>query len=232
MACFRRCCCCVNLRVGGIMMGIMTLALSVFSIIPMAIFLANRLFMARVVTHLIEEYTVKDDNGNNGNGGNAPTGLDSVTFWGTVTDAISGQSEALLPDEDAKDVQWLAYAMLIFFIISLVLLGIYALFSILLIYGAAKGRRWALLPWIVITLAFLLAYLAGMCLTLWLVGAFVLPILMFFVALIEIAIVFYLWLCVISLYQVLGSADWRNHDDWEMKPRFSTKYNGVPTSED
>ena len=65
MVCFRRCCCCVNLRVGGIMMGVMTLALSVFSIIPMAIFLAQRIFMARVVTHLVEEYSTADDAGPN-----------------------------------------------------------------------------------------------------------------------------------------------------------------------
>jgi hypothetical protein len=38
------------------MMGVMTLALSVFSIVPFAICLANRIFMARVVHHLVEEY--------------------------------------------------------------------------------------------------------------------------------------------------------------------------------
>lgn len=45
------------------MMGVMTLALSVFSIIPMSIMLANRFFMAQVVTHLVEEYTTTSDAG-------------------------------------------------------------------------------------------------------------------------------------------------------------------------
>ncbi len=57
MPCVRNCCCCVDLRVGGIMMGVMTLALSVFSIVPMAISLANRDELARTMTHLVDEYT-------------------------------------------------------------------------------------------------------------------------------------------------------------------------------
>ena len=36
-------------------MGIMTLALSAFSIIPMAISFVNRMFLAQVVTHLLNE---------------------------------------------------------------------------------------------------------------------------------------------------------------------------------
>jgi hypothetical protein len=53
MPCLKRCCCCVTLRTGGITMGIMTLALSLFSVIPMALLLANRVFWARVITHLV-----------------------------------------------------------------------------------------------------------------------------------------------------------------------------------
>ncbi len=69
-------------------------------------------------------------------------------------------------------------------------------------YGAIKGRRWFMLPWIICTFAFLLAYLAGMCLSLWLVGVLVFSLLLFFAALIEIVIALYLWMCVISLFQV------------------------------
>ena len=207
------------------MMGIMTVALSVFSIVPMAIFLANRIFLARVVTHLVEEYSAES------NGDRSP--MDSVNFWGAVSNAVKGDSQDMLPPEDDEQVQWLASVMFVFFIVSLVLLGVYAICSVLLIYGAAKGRpRCLLLPWIIATFAFLLAFLAGMCLSLWLVGLAVLPVVFFFIALVEIAVGLYLWLCVISLYDVLGSPDWANHDDWEMRPRFSTKYNGVPTSED
>ena len=42
-------------------MGIMTLALSVFSIIPMAISFVNRGFLARVVTHFLAEMRKNDD---------------------------------------------------------------------------------------------------------------------------------------------------------------------------
>ena len=48
MPCFQRCCCCVNLRTGGLMMGVMTLALSVFSIVPMALSLNNRCVSTQV----------------------------------------------------------------------------------------------------------------------------------------------------------------------------------------
>lgn len=218
MVCFKRCCCCVNLRVGGIMMGIMTLALSVFSIIPMAISLANRVHMSRVITHMVEEYSYS---------GTKQDEMNSVAFWGTVSDAFKNDQSSL-PPEDNEKVVWLAMAMLIFFIAGLVLLVIYALCSLLLIWGAAKGRRWLMLPWIVVTFAFLLAYVAGMCMTLWLVGIQVLSVFLFFVALVETAIAIYLWTCIISLFQVLGSADWEDRDDWEMRPKFSTKYNGVP----
>ena len=44
----------MTLRTGGITMGIMTLALSLFSIIPMALLLANRVFWARVITQLVK----------------------------------------------------------------------------------------------------------------------------------------------------------------------------------
>ena len=57
----------------------------------------------------------------------------------------------------------------------------------------------------------------------------VISVLLFFIALVESCVAFYLWLCVVSLFQVLGSDEWRaNADNWEMRPRFSTKYNGVP----
>ncbi len=122
------------------MMGVMTLALSVFSIIPMAVSLANRMYLARVMTHLVNEYSVP--------GSDDKTGLDSVTFWGSVDKALNrynnchhdrvakprcqwsqhtfvvrreeGQDDNFLPQEDSPEVQWLAYAMLVFFIVSLV----------------------------------------------------------------------------------------------------------------
>ena len=75
-----------------------------------------------------------------------------------------------MPPEEDEKVQWLADVMYVFYVISIVLLVVLALVSGLLIYGAAKGKRWLMLPWIVITFALLVAYLAGMCLSLWLMG--------------------------------------------------------------
>ncbi len=62
---------------------------------------------------------------------------------------------------------------------------VYAVCSVLLMYGSFKGRRWLLLPWIICTLAFILAYFVGMCLSLWLVGIRVVSVLMFFIALVR-----------------------------------------------
>ena len=42
-------------------MGIMTLALSLLSIIPMTISFVNRVFMARVMTHILEELKEEKD---------------------------------------------------------------------------------------------------------------------------------------------------------------------------
>ena len=56
MPCFQRCCCCVNIRTGGLMMGFMTLVMSIFSIVPMAISLSNRLYLSRVVVYMLGRY--------------------------------------------------------------------------------------------------------------------------------------------------------------------------------
>ena len=86
MPCVKRCCCCVTLRLGGITMGIMTLALSAFSIIPMAISFVHRVFLAQVVTHLLNE--LKKDPENDGNSGNLfvtvllyPANSDHIGSW-------------------------------------------------------------------------------------------------------------------------------------------------------
>ena len=49
MPLFQQCCCCVTLQTGGVMMGVMTLALSLFSIVPMSISLTNRMYLSRVI---------------------------------------------------------------------------------------------------------------------------------------------------------------------------------------
>eukprot|EP00094_Tigriopus_californicus_P006146 TCALIF_05918-PA protein Name:"Protein of unknown function" AED:0.08 eAED:0.08 QI:0/0.5/0.33/0.66/1/1/3/174/220 len=217
-----RCCCCVNLRVGGIMMGVMTLILSISSLVPMTLLLIYRLFFARVITHLVQEVSQSDDDSATDR---------SFRFWEIIKEASNGKDENF-PPEDNQQVQWLAMAMLIFFIASLIVLIIYAICSGLLIYGVYKAKKWFLLPWIVCTIALLVAYFIGMCMSLYLVGIQVISVLLFFIALIEIAIAVYLWLCMVSLFQILGSPNWQNRQDWELKPRFSNGYDGVSTNED
>ena len=44
-------------------MGIMTLALSLLSIIPMTISFVNRVFMAQVMTHILQKLKEEEDGG-------------------------------------------------------------------------------------------------------------------------------------------------------------------------
>lgn len=225
MPCVKRCCCCVTLRLGGITMGIMTLALSAFSIIPMAISFVHRVFLAQVVTHLLNE--LKKDPENDGN-----SEQPDVAFWGVVKLISTPDGQSQLPPEDDEQVKNLANVMYYFFIICIVLLGIYLICSILVIIGAAKAKRWLMLPWIVGTFLFLLAYLGGVIISIILIGTSRFEILLLLgFAIVEAAIGFYLWVCIVSLFQVLGSDEFRNGggaNDWELKPRFTTSYNAVP----
>ena len=216
---------------GGITMGVMTLALSVFSIIPMALSLANRQELARVVIKLMNKYNGDEDN-NDG-----PP--DNMAFWGAVSQVITsgGRDDdaagtAALSEKDQSRAESMEQVMLVFFIVCIVLLAVYLACSALLIYSAAKGKaRWAMMPWIVCTFLFLLAYLGGVCLTIWIFEGRLEILLLLAFAIIETAIGFYLWLCIVSLFQVLGSNEWlhgNGSSDWEMKPRFSTNYNSVP----
>lgn len=222
-------------------MGITSLALSVFSIIPMALSLANRVFLARLGTHIVRRYSKEKEMAGAGEalgpeeGG---AGRD-VAFWGTVSEAISyGDADVTkLPPEDDPDVQHLASVMLVFFVVCICLLAVYLVCSAALIYGACKAKRWFLMPWIVATFLFLLAYLGGVCLSIWLFGTRLEILLLLALAIVESAVGFYLWLCILSLFQILSSNEWRHgngagiggNSDWEMKPRFTTTYNSVPT---
>ena len=205
-------------------MGVMTLALSVFSIIPAAIAFANKTQLAQIVVHFINQQNktvqASDDESN-----------EPAPLWGVVTRLTKGDTSNLPPEDDTK-VEYMAGVMFYFFIVCIVLLGIYLVCSILLIYGACKGSRWCLLPWILATFLYLLAYLGGCCLSINMFGGQIQIILLLAIAIAETAIGFYLWLCIISLFQILGSEEWRHgngNSDWEMKPRFSTTYNSVPT---
>lgn len=47
-------------------MGIMTLALSLLSIIPMTISFVNRVFMAQVMTHILQKLKEEEEDGGKG----------------------------------------------------------------------------------------------------------------------------------------------------------------------
>merc|ERR1712055_14809 len=227
MPCFQRCCCCVNLRTGGLMMGVMTLALSVFSIVPMALSLNNRLYLSRVVVHMLNRYArpteeVKIEE--------QQSPFEPMEFWGTVSEMFKKDGPEQLPAEDDSKVTRLAAAMLIFFIVCIVLLLVYLVCSVMLMYGSVRGSRWLILPWLVATLLFIVAYCAGMVLSTILFGVNVLSLAFLAIAIIESCIALYLWLCVISLFQHLADRQ-TNTQDWELKPRLNTSYKGLPSEE-
>ena len=74
----------------------------------------------------------------------------------------------------------------------------------MLMYGSVRGSRWLILPWLVATLLFIVAYCAGMVLSTILFGVNVLSLAFLAIAIIESCIALYLWLCVISLFQHLA----------------------------
>merc|ERR1712079_744476 len=89
MPCFQRCCCCVNLRTGGLMMGFMTLVMSIFSIVPMAISLSNRLYLSRVVVYMLRRYgNANNEDEDYDDSDSEP--FEAMEFWGTVNDVLKG----------------------------------------------------------------------------------------------------------------------------------------------
>merc|ERR1712203_835175 len=205
----------------------MTLALSVFSIVPMALSLNNRLYLSRVVVHMLNRYArpteeVKIEE--------QQSPFEPMEFWGTVSEMFKKDGPDQLPAEDDTKVTRLAAAMLIFFIVCIILLVVYLVCSLMLMYGSVRGSRWLILPWLVATLLFIVAYCAGMVLSTILFGVNVLSLAFLTIALIESCIALYLWLCVISLFQHLADRQ-TNTQDWELKPRLNTSYKGLPSEE-
>merc|ERR1712013_947006 len=113
-----------------------------------------------------------------------------MEFWGTVSEMFKKDGPDQLPAEDDTKVTRLAAAMLIFFIVCIILLVVYLVCSVMLMYGSVRGSRWLILPWLVATFLFILACIA-----------------------------LYLWLCVISLFQLL--ADRHGNQAYELKPRLN-----------
>lgn len=211
------------------MMGFMTLVMSIFSIVPMAISLSNRLYLARVVSYMLSRYgkpSGEEDSGDQ-------TPFEPVEFWGTVTEVFKGDENNLPPEDDSKVVR-LATAMLIFFIVCIILLLVYLACSIMLMYGSVKGSRWLILPWLVATFLFILAYMAGMIMSTILFGITLLSVALLTIAIIESCIALYLWVCVISLFQLLADRQ-ASSQAWELKPRLNTSYSqsykGIPTED-
>merc|ERR1719210_2530497 len=154
--------------------------------------------------------------------------FDPIEFWGTASNILKTSDD--LPPEDDSRVVRLASAMLIFFIVCIILLLVYLVCSIMLMYGSVRGSRWLILPWLVATLLFIVAYCAGMVLSTILFGVNVLSLAFLAIAIIESCIALYLWLCVISLFQHLADRQ-TNTQDWELKPRLNTSYKGLPSEE-
>merc|ERR1712179_635961 len=180
-----------------------------------------RLYLSRVVVHMLNRYArpteeVKIEE--------QQSPFEPMEFWGTVSEMFKRDGPDQLPAEDEPKVTRLAAAMLIFFIVCIILLVVYLVCSLMLMYGSVRGSRWLILPWLVATFLFILAYIAGMCLSTVLFGITLLSL-----AIIESCIALYLWLCVISLFQLL--ADRHGNQAYELKPRLNTSYKGIPTDE-
>jgi len=219
------------------MMGVMTLALSVFSIIPMALSLVNRKYLARVTIHMLQKYGLRNPDGSFKTEEDTKeeeeqmAEFDHVAFWGTVSKLFHNEEQPDIPiDEDNPRVKGLASAMFVFFIVCIILLIVYLMCSIMLMLGSARGSRWLILPWIVATFLFILAYVTGMALSMWLFGGGLLVFALFAIAFVESLIALYLWCCVVSLFQALGSRD-ASQASWELKPRLNTSYRGIPTDD-
>ena len=65
-----------------------------------------------------------------------------------------------------------------------------------------QGKRWLLLPWIILTFLLLLAYLGGTITSIIELGYRFEILLLLGFAIVEVAIGFYLWVCIVSLFQV------------------------------
>ena len=165
-------------------MGFMTLVMSVFSIVPMAISLSNRLYLSRVVVYMLRRYGTATDDEDYDDSDSEP--FEPMEFWGTVNEVLKG-AEDNLPEEDNTRVTRLATASLIFFIVCIILLLVYLACSIMLMYGSVKGSRWLILPWLVATFLFILAYIAGMILSTILFGVTLLSIAFLAIAIIEVS---------------------------------------------
>ena len=112
-----------------------------------------------------------------------------MEFWGTVSEMFKKDGPDQLPAEDDTKVTRLAAAMLIFFIVCIILLVVYLVCSLMLMYGSVRGSRWLILPWLVATFLFILAYIAGMCLSTVLFGITLLSLAFLTIAIIEVIMI-------------------------------------------
>jgi len=209
-------------------MGVMTLALSVFSIVPMSISLTRRVYLSRVVVHMLNRYGRSEVKSKGDEEMEVP--FEPVEFWGSVTKMLQTGGEDQLPPEDDNKVLSLSAAMLIFYIVCIILLVVYLVCSLMLMYGSVRGSRWLMLPWIVATFLFILAYITGMILSTVLFGLTLLSLAFLSIAIIQSCIALYLWISVISLFQQLTDRP-TNNQPWELKPQLNTRYRGVPTED-
>ena len=198
-------------------MGVMTLALSVFSIVPAAIAFANQTKLARIVIHLMQTQ-------NKISGGLK----EPSDFWRLVMMLTKGDTSNL-PSEHDESVMYINGTVRDFFILCIGLLAVYLICSVLMIYGVCKGNRCCLLPWIITTFLYILACLGG-CFTIIIVFKFHIQIIIILlaIAILDTGMGLYLWLCIVSLFQILDADEWRyrnDNSDLEMMPRFSTAYN-------
>ena len=69
----------------------------------------------------------------------------------------------------------------------------------MLMYGSAKNSRWLILPWLVATFLFILAYVAGMILSTHLFGVTLLSIAFLTIAIIEVGTLIIIFKCILNI---------------------------------
>ena len=116
MPCFETFCCCVTLRMGGITMGLMTLTLSMFSIIPAIAAVINealRTYLAQAAVYIVRQVFKS----NNGTDAGESSDATQPALWGVVQKAINNPT--VLPPENDESVVWMFDVMYVFTSFSL-----------------------------------------------------------------------------------------------------------------
>jgi len=179
----RRCCCCISVHVGSVILGLVAVVLAGLELAVLIPYLLDLEDFNPIGKHMdtaekIIEETLKDNN---------------------LTQSMTDDIMAAFRDHISTAL-----------ITETVLAGIYALFAILMIAGVKSRVRCLMLPYLIYQmLAFIIAVLAGIAVT---VGLFFMSAIMGGIAtgivLVASFLFLYFWLAVQTAYVEIGNRDY------------------------